>query len=337
MANPALQTVADAAGVSVPTASLILNGKGDRYAPATVTRVRAAAKRLGYRPGAAAVATARGRQGAVCLLRAADVRESHLPADLLDGIESALLTHDHHLVVARAVSDAEPKWLRQVLADGFIVASQESLPARTERLLAACGQPAVWLNVDRDQDCVRPDDEAAGYDATRMLLDLGHRRIAAADHGLARGQVSSHYSQNARLAGYRRAMAEAGVPAHVLQVERPLHGADRLAVAMRWLATPTRPTAIVAWTNNAAGSCIAAALARGWSVPRDLSVVTIHERQLYECGLPMTAMVLPWRSIGQRAVEALLARLSGAAAAPAIIIPTDLMPGATHAPPSEIP
>lgn len=139
MAKPALQTVADAAGVSIPTASLILNGKGVRYAPATVTRVRAAAQRLGYRPGAAAMALARGRQGVVCLLRAADVRASHLPTDLLDGIESALLTHDQHLVVARAVSEAEPQWLRQVLADGFLVASQEPLLVRTERFLAACG------------------------------------------------------------------------------------------------------------------------------------------------------------------------------------------------------
>ncbi len=332
-----LQAVADAADVSVPTASLVLNGKGQRYAEATRQRVLSAAQRLGYRPGAAARATAQGRQGAVCLLRASDPRFSYLPGDLLNGIEEALMATDHHLVIARsettsATGELGPKWARQILADGFLVDNQETDITALQKQIQAGGQPAIWINVDHPRDAVRPDDEGAGFQATTLLIEHGHRRIAAADFSMGRGQISQHYSQQARLAGYKRAMRGAGLPAQILQEAAPVSGAQRLAVAQRWLVAPDRPTAVVAWTNTAAGPCLAAALALGLRIPADISVITITERPQYECGLPVAAIILPWSTIGTIAVELLLARCAGGSPCPTRLLPCIPMPGATVGP-----
>jgi LacI family transcriptional regulator len=99
---------------------------------------------------------------------------------------------------------------------------------------------------------------------------LGHRRIA-----LLNGDVALSYATD-RLAGFRAAMAQAGlpVPAAFIAAERPSESYGyTAALAMLSGRAGPRPTALVCGSTLIAAGALQAARDIGLSVPGDLSVV----------------------------------------------------------------
>src|SRR4051812_31906827 len=80
--------IAHKAGVSQVTVSHVLSGRG-RVGEEVRQRVLDIARRLGYRPNAAARAISTGKFGCVTLLMGVRQQTSELPQQLLWGIEDA--------------------------------------------------------------------------------------------------------------------------------------------------------------------------------------------------------------------------------------------------------
>ncbi len=119
----------------------------------------------------------------------------------------------------RELENEEIAALRQYRVDGFLYAMMYhrvvEIPAELE------GSPTVVVDSEdenRKIPSIYPDDEMAGYDATNRLIQAGCKRI------VYYGSSITIIAQGERFAGYRRALADAGIPFDeqlVVNVKRP--------------------------------------------------------------------------------------------------------------------
>jgi LacI family transcriptional regulator len=330
-----LVDVAAHAGVSAVTASHVLGGKrAGRYNAETRQAVEEAARVLGYRPNSNARAMRSGKSGAITLLLGSNSDQYFLPADLLTGIHNTLAEQGRHLIIAQypdellVEADFVPRVLKECMADGLIVNYIEQIPPAFAEALALPGAPpAVWLNVDRPFDCVRPDDEQGGYEATTLLLKQGHTRIAYF------GLNSEHYSIVARQQGYERAMREVGLTPQTVVYDNP-EDVIRRAPSL-WKDVMHDPiTAVVAYEAPVTIPLLIALSRMGIEVPKEVSLVTFYHAPLeWPVGLPITTHMLPVHEMGKQAVEMIAQKLQNAnMPIPTVLVPLNLYAGASVAP-----
>ena len=327
--------IAKESGVSQPTVSQILNGKGHLYREETRRRVSEAAERLGYRPNTYARAMRSGRMGAIALLMSCRAERAVRQAGLQQGIHDELLRHDLLLTSANvpdeAFADAAndrtalPRLLRECNADGLLVAYAHDLPPGMQAAIDRDPMPAVWLNRLQPENAVHPDDRAGAHAATVHLLGLGHTRIA-----FLQALSSAHYSTGERLAGYQDAMAAAGKAPTIVRVEGP--ELDWCAQVQTWLSQSQRPTAVIAAAPQEAQTLIMACAHAGIRIPEQLSIVAISESELTHLGVDLTRIVVPFHDLGVHAVRMLLTRIGNPRESlPALALPMPLIERASTA------
>jgi LacI family transcriptional regulator len=165
-----------------------------------------------------------------------------------------------------------------------------------------------WLLLNRRASHQRRylilDDEGAAMLAVRHLLELGHRAI-----GHIAGPPSADTARR-RSAGYTRALRSAGIrPVSDFLVRADYTPAGGAKAMETLLARDRRPTAIfVANVASAIGAAHAAKRA-GLVLPRDLSIVAIHDLPLAEyLDPPLTTVRMPLKELGRRGVELLADR-----------------------------
>ena len=106
------------------------------------------------------------------------------------------------------------------------------------------------------------------YDATQYLIKLGHQRIGfiAGLEGLA--------SASDRLAGYRAALTDHGLPLSSALISRgDFQEEGGYDAAQKLLALPQRPTAILAANDLSAFGAIEAIREQGLRIPEDISIM----------------------------------------------------------------
>ncbi|MFF3499662.1 LacI family DNA-binding transcriptional regulator [Streptomyces sp. NPDC003247] len=273
-AGPTLAVVAREAGVSVPTASKVVNGRED-VAPETRRRVTEALDRLGYvrRPRFDATKPPRLVDLVV------DSLESSLSGAVLHGVEEAAHDAGLDVVVSAALSRTragrpQRGWLDKLAARGSagVLFNLAELTDSQYLWLEQHRIPYVMIDplVEPPPGVVSVGaaNWHGGVTATEHLLALGHERIAVIA-GPRRRMCS-----NARVAGYRSALASAGV-AHRPEYLR--HGGFDQSVARlrthELLDLPEPPTAVFVCSDHMALGVYEALAERGSRVPRDVSVV----------------------------------------------------------------
>ncbi|MBB5215486.1 LacI family DNA-binding transcriptional regulator [Parapusillimonas granuli] len=304
--------VAQLAGVSTATVSRAMNNP-DAVDPETLARVRAAADKLRYVPhgGARSLRSHRTRMiGAVVpsMEYALYARTTSAVHQRVNAQGYALVLAEHHYDL-----DAELRVASQLVQhgmDAFVFVGLDHHPALFS-LLEDYGRPYVltW-GVDplRRHPSVGFDNQAAAYQVTRHLIELGHRRI-----GLLSAPLGGNDRAMARGQGMRAALAEAGLaldPRHVQYA--PIHLGTAEQGMSRLISLPDRPTAVVA-TNDifAVGGMIACRKA-GLRIPRDMSITGIDNTDLGATQTPgLTSVRTPIIEIGHAAAEQLIARLEG--------------------------
>ena len=166
-------------------------------------------------------------------------------------------------------------------------------------------------------DSVAPDNQQIGYQATRYLIDLGHRRIAHMG-------FSDYSTGRDRLEGYQLAMAEAELPARFIGITEQIsassiddNSSDRIATpayetAVPILQEPNRPTAIFCFNDIVAMGVYKAAREVGLRIPHDLSLVSVDNLPtVTHFEVPLTTFSLPGAEIGRQGANLLLRRISG--------------------------
>ncbi|HEV7298467.1 MAG TPA: LacI family DNA-binding transcriptional regulator [Tepidisphaeraceae bacterium] len=337
-----IKQVAARSGMSLMTVSYILNGtRGRTFRAETRDRVLAAAAELGYRRNSAAKAISTGRFGSVALVQSNKPFHGYLPDSLLGGIHDALALRDLSLTLARLPDEKltdeafVPKVLREWTSDGLLIDYITDIPQRLADLIDRHQIPAIWINARRAADCVFPDDLRAGYDATRRLIEMGHRRIAYLNY--TRGYVtrSRHYSEADRAAGYEKAMLESGLAAESICLDGVSLGRDDIEISEQWLRRPDRPTAVLTYSMREPAAVLVAARSCGLRVPHDLSLIAFSaEPTANAWGVACSAMLVPQATVADRAVEQLAQRIQvPAKSIEPVAVPLCWVEGTTVAPP----
>jgi LacI family transcriptional regulator len=328
--RPRLADIAEAAGVSLATASRTLS-QPSIVSPPTRERVRAAVAELG---GAwrGAGARAAGNAGVAAVVPTLD---NAIFSRCLQAMQATLAEAGRHLLVASSDyhPDTEMAVIRGLLArgvDGLVLVGAQR-PAESWSLLEGAGVPVVltWCG-DPRFDAVVVDNRAAGRLAAEHLLGLGHTRL-----GVVCGATRFNDRQRARLDGVREALSARGLDLpewRVSEQDFTLAGGRSGCAGLLALAEP--PTAIVCGIDQLAVGCMVEAQARGLRVPGDLSVVGIDNLEMAAHVAPaLTTMHIPTARIGAAAAQRVLDRLAGRPAARATELPVELVIRRSSAPP----
>jgi LacI family transcriptional regulator len=203
--RPTIHDVAAAAGVSVSTVSKAVNGRYGISAD-TSKRVMEVVERLGYESSLVASSMRSHRTGVIGVL-VADFEP--FSAEILKGVGAALRRSRYDLLAYSGSRQSDGAgWERRSLSrlsgtliDGAIMVTPTVVTASTEI-------PVVSIDPHTgpaDLPSVESDSLGGALQATRHLLELGHRRI-----GFLAGRPDLR-SASLREAGYRRALQEAGI------------------------------------------------------------------------------------------------------------------------------
>jgi len=276
------------------------------------------AERLNYRPNAAAKATATGRFCAVGMLARCGIGpiQDVVNAGVHDALQEAGRRMVYSLVDPHALrrGGPPPQMLREMAVDGALVHFARDVPTTLMAGFDRCRMPVAFINTRGRHDCVLPDDREATHRLTRRLIEMGHCRIGysttCADDADS-DPLGRHYSVAERLEGYEAAMTAAQLEPCVLEpVASDVPLSERLDSWAVTLARHSHVTAWIAYHTRDVGAIVAAASARGWSVPRDLSVATFRfEANVYGAGGNVSTMRIPFYEVGRQAVEMLLQRI----------------------------
>jgi DNA-binding LacI/PurR family transcriptional regulator len=297
----------------------------ETVADETRLKVKKAMDSLNYKPSAAARVLARGKNGVIGFLTQAGYNVSYLLGLLVEGINQPLLTEDYLLSVAtiRGNEDiddfAKSPLLRQHTCDGFVL----NVPGSTGNLMAFCNRlrvPCVLINPAtlQSHDSVTPADQQNAEKAVNYLVAKGHRRIAYLTERADRHLPSTENRER----GYEIAMYRAGLQPYPLFNKRfEISGMTpevRLENALRqtrerldgWLSQPQPPTAILTYNADTAINVMQIAYERRWFIPEQFSVMSCdHAVILDHSPLPITAMNLDHRKIGEQATKMLLEKI----------------------------
>jgi DNA-binding LacI/PurR family transcriptional regulator len=274
-----LTSIAAMAGVSVSTVSKVLNGRTD-VAPETRERLGRLLRLHGYqvapRSGLGVVDLLIGSLGGLW------------SDELIRGAVTAAAETEISVIVSRvAAADEFARWLTIATARGTRGAlSVLYLPdPATLRKLAAVHVPLVVIDPPVEPGgeirSVGTTNWQGGMSATRHLIELGHRRIAAI------GGPDHLWSCRARLDGYRSALRRADLP-----VDEDLVRCDELTAdagrrrAGELLGRPDAPTAIVAANDAQAFGVLQAIAERGLRSPDDVSVTGFDDLPIASWATP---------------------------------------------------
>lgn len=302
-----MHDVAERAGVSQATVSLVLNGVPNaRISRATRRRVQDAADALGYRRGAAHPVPA-DRQRVIGLF-IDEVSTTPFAAPFIEGARDEAALQDVTVATFctgnnEALEHAALDMLVGQQAIGAIyctlITREVVVPERFSAL------PLVLLNCYEKRvrhPAVVPGDIVGGYMAAEKLLKAGHRRIAhlAGEH-IVEAAID-------REKGFRQAMEKWGVPVEEQLVTLggwSIRAGRERALAL--LSQPDRPTAIFCFNDRMAIGCYEAARMLGLSIPEDLSIVGFDNEDISaSMAPPLSTLVLPHDEMARWAVGQLL-------------------------------
>lgn len=332
-----LLDVADHAGVSKATASLVLNGKADAIGAATIQRVEDAALQLGYRPNMIAQSLREQRSRTVAILSDQVVTTPYAGA-MIEGAQQVADGQGYSLLLSNVVS-ASPtveRVIHSVLDRQIDAVIYATMYHRTLELPAALANvPTVMLNA-RPQDpsvCswVVPDEAGGAAAAVECLIEAGHRDI---------GFIDDVEAPIAALE--RRAAFEATMQRHGCEVRNEWIAAGRSntmggrSAAERILSRSRRPTAIFAFNDSMAVGVAHAARHHGLSIPEDLSLVGFDNQILVAEAIdpPLTTVQLPHLEMGRWAMEQALTLLDEQAGPQLRRMPCPLVERGSVAPPT---
>lgn len=269
---PTVHDVAQAAGVSVGTVSKSLNGTG-QLREETRTKVRLAAERLGFRPNDLAQSLLRGRSFSVGLISTDRYGRFSIP--VLEGIEDALGMARMSVFLCNGADDParERQHIESLLAkrvDGIIVTARRADP-RPPIDLRDSPVPVLYAFAqvkDPDALCLLPDDFGGGMMATEHLIRAGRSRIAHITG------PQDFEAVRLRGDGYRRALAEAGLPWRPeLALSQEWSEAWGRTAVDRLFESRADVDAIFCGSDQIARGAVDALRDRGVRVPEDIAVV----------------------------------------------------------------
>lgn len=305
--------VAQAAGVSIATASKALNDTG-RMTEETRDRVKRVANEMGFRPNAMARALISQRSLTVGLLTNDTYGRFTLP--LMAGVSEELV--DQGVSVFLCTIEDDPA-LGKVHVDAMldkqvdgIIASGKRIDRRLPVDLSNLPIPVVYAFTSGPDDAVTlvSDDAQGSREAVQWLVQLGRRRVVHVTG------PESFASVRERAEAYRDVVGAGGQVLYGKWSEAWGHE----AVAQLWGTGGQTPDAIFCGNDQIARGVVDALRERGLSVPEDVSVVGFDNWEIVAAATrpPLTSVDMNLKQLGREAGRLILALAEGKTVEPGI-------------------
>jgi LacI family transcriptional regulator len=325
--RPTIRDVARAAGVSLGTASRVLNGHKS-VSPDMRGRVERAILDLGYRPDAVAQSMRRGATQTIGIV----IRDITVPvlAGFVKSVQDVLYEAGYTLIIAGSEDRPDRELdILEVLSrrrvDGLIMTTASERDVLLLEAREAVHMPVVLL--DRESPAGFDAVVVAHREGTRRavshLLELGHRRIA-----LLTGSETVRPAAE-RVLGYQDAFRERG-----LELDPELIRARSFTADYAYLESSALfgqrapPSAIIAGGIAMLPGVLRAVRAYSLRIPEDIAVVGGSDSDLAELATPpITVVRWSYAELGKAAAQLLLDRIQGGPEAPPrrIKFPTELV------------
>jgi LacI family transcriptional regulator len=312
-ASATLKDVADLAGVSLATASRVLNGSERVVGEALREKVLAVADQVGYVSNGPAQALARAATDIVGLV-IHDVDDPYFSA-IASGAMAVARANGLLLLVTSTSRDPEleVEYINRLRAQraraivlagsGFADRDQSGRVARAVDSYLGTGGRVVGIGRHgMSGDTVAPAHRAGAKEAARHLRALGHRSV-----GIACGPLGLTTVRE-RLTGFSSEMARLGAPIPDDAIEEGGFSREGgAAAAAALLERRPQLTAIFAANDLMATGAISYLRESGRHVPDDVSIVGYDDIELARDITPtLTTVRLPLREIGERAMDLVL-------------------------------
>ncbi len=274
-----IKDVAALAGVSYQTVSRVINNN-DNVTEKTRLKIQQAIEVLNFRPNLAARSLARRRSNIIGLIVPYEAeyffRDPNLLAQI-SSVDAEANARGYNLLLSTAAGadnglEAYERFIRNQVADGALVV-ETAASAIGNQLLRQYNYTYVSMGYDLSDTrkyFVHAGDRLGASEATRHLLQKGHRRI-----GLINGpSIGAVGATQERLSGHLEALAEADVVFEPgLMVYGDYTRPSGQQATEKLLALPDPPTAIFAFNDRMAMGAVWALKAAGLRVPEDIAVV----------------------------------------------------------------
>jgi LacI family transcriptional regulator len=311
--KPTINDIARLAGVSKKTVSRVINRSGSLNQD-TREKIEAVIRETGYVPNPQARALALGRNFLIGLVH--DNPNAQMILNMQQGILDALRDTEFAMVVQPVnrsspslIDDMREFIVRQRLY-GVVILPPISENDAVAQMCAEVGCRYVRMGsavLDDSAHMVASNDRDAVRDATRFLIEQGHRNIA-----IVTGPQGFR-SAAERLAGFEDALAEAEIKlprSHRAEGEYTFESG--LAATEQLLDISPRPTAIFASNDEMAAAVLYAARMRGILVPEELSILGFDDTPIAaRLWPPLTTVRWPIVAMGRSAAHKLIAGAAG--------------------------
>ena len=324
---PTIRDVAKLAGVAPITVSRVINNS-DYVKQTTRERVEIAIDELGYIPNTLGVSL-RSRQTMTLAVVITDITNPFWTT-VTRGIEDVAQANGFSTILCNTDESEEKQeqYIQMLLRrriDGILLVPSSSNPDPI-KLIKKQNIPVVLMDryvSDVDVDMVRSDSEKGAYLITKHLLSLGHQRIA-----MLSGPEDISTSID-RVAGYRRAFRDAGLPKSAEQIYWGEYTQESgYEMAKQMLTQFQNSTALVTSNNFIAIGAMRLLHERKIRVPEDMALVTIDDLSSTFTITPFFTVALQSASeMGKQAAQLLLNRVNGVIDSPCqeIILPVQMI------------
>ncbi|WP_420645174.1 LacI family DNA-binding transcriptional regulator [Candidatus Leptofilum sp.] len=334
MANTTIRDVAKKAGVGVGTVSRVIN-RNPAVRESTRQKVLAAIEELEFTPSPIARRLSLGKTMTVAVIAPFFVRPSYV--ERFRGLDTVFAESDYDFVLYNVETIERRDYCFKELArsdkvDGLLIMSlvpQNNVVRRFQN----AGIPTVLVDAAHPElSHIIIDDFEGGYNATKHLINLGHRYIA---------YISDHMHESPfnfqpvidRYRGYRQALADADIPykpEYHRQGELSREVAKTMTIEL--LQLPEPPTAVFAYSDTQAFGALRAARELNIAVPEQLSIIGYDDIEIAEY-LHLTTIRQELYDSGKLGAQMLLKVINNPTAEPdTILLPTTLIERGTTAP-----
>lgn len=307
------------AGVGIGTVSRCLNNHPSVSAE-TREKVLTIAKRLSYQPHAHAQRLASRKTNTIAII--IPFFTNYFFVEVMQGVQDKAAELGIDLILYGVNDPAQSEYylrrsLRRGHVDGvmfFSMSFPESYVSKFEQL----NLPLVLVDGFHEKfDSLRVMNREGAMQATRHLLELGHRNIA-----MINGSLNTAPARE-RLDGYRLALEEFGIP---FSMDRVIvrgtgkqdgfnreAGRESMAELIRTNSGPDGVTAVFVASDIQAIGAIEAARESGVRIPDDMALVGFDDIELAQ-HVGLTTMRQPMHEMGMLALETLYARMQNPSA-----------------------
>jgi LacI family transcriptional regulator len=321
---PTLVDVAREAGVSLKTASRVLNGamsvKADK-----ADKIREVMSRLGYRPNELARGLKARKSAAIGMI--VPNLSDPFTASAVKAVQEIARANGYVVILASSggYADVERSEIESLVGrqiDGLVIAPADSRNDNFSDIIPAGLQVVTFDQPIRDSrfDVVTIPNRRSAKAATQHLLDHGFRRVVAI------GARPHLYTCSERIAGYRDALRRASLEPRTCLVEH------ESVLTSEWLAEAVfrkhKADAIICMNWVCTMLTLRGLRQLGKELGRNVPMLSFDDFELADMLTPsITAVRQPAERFGYEAARLLFERLNGNTLKKrvSVVLPTDLI------------